>query len=69
MFYWLAWLYLRFEINPKSLQAAGITEGKMKDLLSELGYNCYAECTDLERALPIADLQMKTPRNILFLND
>ena len=59
---------LLFEINPKSLQAAGITEEKMKRLLSDLGYNRYAECIDLERSLPITDLQMKTHRNIVFLN-
>jgi hypothetical protein len=59
---------LLLEVNPGSAAAAGWDFRSLIDLLLSLGYERYALCTELSRALSLETLDSSVQRNTVILS-
>jgi FkbM family methyltransferase len=57
---------LIIEVHPTSLKAAGATGDRLKQLLSELGYDHYAELHECDRFYPLVQLNTNQQRTVMI---
>ena len=59
---------LIIEVHPQSLKAAGATGDRLKQLLTELGYDHYAELHEYDRLYPLEHLNTSKQRNVMIVS-